>query len=129
MNPIDVSKMMELDFIEKTACEDTMSQEDKRFLKVVGDGVRFENGHYSMPLPFKGDPPLMPNNKFVALRRLINLNKRFKSDERYLELYKDFIDNLVKQGHAEEVTGCFILVNLTNSESFSTVVRRSRNIV
>ena len=103
MSPIDVYKMMELDFSEKFACEDTMSQEDKRFLKIVGEEIRFENGHYSMPLPFKGDPPLLPDNKFVALRRLTNLTKRLKSDERYLQLYKDFIDKLMKNGHAERV--------------------------
>ena len=56
-----------------------------------------------MPLPFRGKPPDLPNNKLVALRRLINLTRKFKTDERYRKLYKEFIDNLVKQGHAEEV--------------------------
>lgn len=103
VNPVDISKMLELDFSENTVFEDTLSQEDKRFLKLVSEGITLDNGHYSMPLPFKGDPPRLPKNKFIALRRLTNLTKKFKTDERYLKLYKEFIENLVRQGHAEKV--------------------------
>ena len=96
--------MLEFDVNENNACDDAMSQEDKRFLKVVGGGIKIENGQYSMPIPFKREPPNLQNNRFVALRRLTNLTKRFKSDARYLRLYKEFMDNLVKQCHAEEVS-------------------------
>ena len=43
INSADVSRMMELDFSENTALDDALSQEDKRFLKVVGNGIKFEN--------------------------------------------------------------------------------------
>lgn len=80
VNPVDVSKMLELDFSENTACEDTctMYQEDKRFLKLINEGIKIDNGPYSMPLPFKRDSPSLPNNKSVAVRSLTNLAKKFK---------------------------------------------------
>lgn len=106
IDPVQISRMLELDFNENTAGDESvMSQEDKRFIKLVGDGIRKDpnNGHYSMPLPFKGEPPQLPDNKFIALKRLQNLTKRFKTDQRYYDMYKDFIANLLKHGHAEVV--------------------------
>ena len=40
-----------------------MSQEDRRFLRLMEKEVKFVDGHYQLPLPLK-DPDLkFPNNK------------------------------------------------------------------
>lgn len=45
-----------------------MSQEDICFIHFLSDKIRQkENGHYEMPLPFKGgSSPSLPNNKRLA---------------------------------------------------------------
>ena len=38
------------------------SQEDKEFLKIIEEGIKFVEGHYIMPLPFRDKDKIMPNN-------------------------------------------------------------------
>ena len=53
------------------------SQHDKKFLKVMEDGIHVaDNGHYEMPLPFKMEEPLMPNNLFQSKQRLQGLKTK-----------------------------------------------------
>ena len=75
--------MLVLDFSERNEPEQALSQEDRRFLKIVTEGIhRREDGHYEMPLPLKDPNVRLPNNKEMALRRLKNLKRRFASDEK-----------------------------------------------
>ncbi|XP_070203690.1 uncharacterized protein [Littorina saxatilis] len=93
-------KMMEQDF----ACpnEQPLSQEDHRFIKILTENTKVnDEGHYELPLPFKQDDPKLPNNRHVALRRLMNLKRRFQKDDHHFLLYKNFVQDMVKQGDAE----------------------------
>ena len=78
INPAAVKKMFEADFSEQNREIRGLSQEDRRFMKIVEDGVgRCNNGHYEMPLPLKEQDPELPNNHELALRRLFQLKKGF----------------------------------------------------
>ena len=84
ISPHAVKKMFEMDFSEKNSSHEALSQEDRKFLAIVEDGIRHcEDGHYEMPLPLRVPAPSLPNNREVALRRLIQLKRRFHSD-RYI---------------------------------------------
>ncbi|XP_078619097.1 uncharacterized protein LOC144886352 [Branchiostoma floridae x Branchiostoma japonicum] len=73
------------DFNETKEDKKEMSVEDQRFMKIVSEGTRKEDGHYQIPLPFKRGPPELPNNKQVALQRANHLKKRMTKDERIPE--------------------------------------------
>ena len=75
INPFQIMKMFEMDFSEKRADRQaTLSQDDLQFLKKMEEGIRqTADGHYEMPLPFRGNTPKLPNNKSLALRRLNKL--------------------------------------------------------
>ena len=46
------------------------------------EGIRqTADGHYEMPLPFRGNTPKLPNNKTLALRRLVKLKTRIENDK------------------------------------------------
>lgn len=68
----DVLKALELDFNERNYEDNYVSQDDVRFIQLLSDNIKQEeDGHYQMPLPFKGDNlPLLPNNKRLATVRL-----------------------------------------------------------
>ena len=52
-------------------------------------GVRQrEDGHYEMPLPFRKESPVMPNNKSIALHRLTKLRTRMETNKRYRDDYE-----------------------------------------
>ena len=80
-----------------------LSQEDKLALDVMNDTSELKNGRYEIALPWKKSSPDMPNNKSIAERRLHLLKKRFDKDQVLWKKYSEFIDNLLKQGHARKV--------------------------
>ena len=96
--------MFEADFSEKDRNSQALSQENRISLALVEQGIRHcEDGHYELPLPLNESSASLPNNQEVALRRLSQLKRRIKSDQKYKEDYTTFMENLIKNGHAERV--------------------------
>ncbi len=81
----------------------TMSQEDRRALKIMEETVRKNNGHYEIALPWKNYPPCLQNNKPVAEHRLKLLKKRLDRDPVALGKYKQFMNDLLQKGYATPV--------------------------
>ncbi len=104
MSPTDCCRLLEQDF-KSTDSESPYSVEDTRFLSIVSKQIRQqEDGHYVLPLPFKGiDRPEFPCNRRVALHRLSKLRDRFIRDPKYYSDYSKVMDKLLSQGHASIV--------------------------
>ena len=80
-----------------------ISQNDLRFLTILEEGLEQSNdGTITLPLPFNNEP-FMPNNKVQAERRLLHLVKRFKNDSALRKEYYSFMDDVIRNGHAELV--------------------------
>ncbi|XP_015776464.1 PREDICTED: uncharacterized protein LOC107354491 [Acropora digitifera] len=104
INPYAVKTMFEADFSERHSITQVLSQEDKKFLAIVKDGIHHrEDGHYEMPLRLKEPTPNLPNNRDVAQRRLNQLKRRFESNKKYKEDYIAFMANMIQNGYAEKV--------------------------
>ena len=56
-----------------------------------------------MPLPLRNKDAELPNNKELALSRLMKLKQRLKSDTQYRKDYVDFMQENIKNGFAEKV--------------------------
>ena len=104
--PDEINRMFELDFSERSRGNSTLSAEDQRFLNLLKQDIRFESGHYTMPLPFRNGPPVLPDNKHLALSRLRSLRRKLLRNETYRLHYETFIGNLIQNGHAEKVPDC-----------------------
>ena len=98
--------MLELDFAEQHTSNVLMSPEDRPFLNLMKEGIHFEDGHYVMPLPFRNGPPVLTDNRTMAMHRLNSLKIKLLRDETYRSHYESFISNLIKNGHAEQVPDC-----------------------
>ncbi|XP_065140047.1 uncharacterized protein [Paramisgurnus dabryanus] len=104
ITPAEVLKVFESDFIERKNEEVSTSQEDLRFLAKLHKGIKqTQDGHYQMPLPFKGERPELPNNKACAEHRLKSLEKRLKREEQYHKDYLAFMKDIIARGDAEKV--------------------------
>ena len=103
INPVDVSRMMELDFVEHKHIGPAVSVDDKRFTDIVSNGIEKVEGKYEMPLPLKDSNLNLPNNKAMALHRLNALKRRLEKDQKYRSHYLTFMDAMLKHGHAERV--------------------------
>ncbi|KAL9976994.1 hypothetical protein ACROYT_G014349 [Oculina patagonica] len=84
INPYQVKEMFEIDFSERNNGGQALSQDDRRFLARVKEGIRhWEDGHYEMPLPLKDPNTKLPNYREMAFHRLKPLKRRFASDAKY----------------------------------------------
>ena len=98
-----VCKILESDFSEKYK-DNVMSQEDIRFLKIMSEEIcQDHEGYYQMPLPFCENNPNLPNNESMAFKRLEHLKRRFQSNKKYYTDYKNFIEDILQHGDAEQV--------------------------
>lgn len=95
--------MFELGFSERLTGTQTLSQEDKTFLKTLEEGIhQRSDGHYEMPRPLRDDMPSLPT-KSLALCRLHKLGQRFEDDMKYKDNYTTFMNEIIAKGYAEEV--------------------------
>lgn len=63
----------------------------------------FEDGHYSIELPFKFETVTMPNNTKQAEQRLISLSRKFENNIEFRASYKAFMDKIICEGSAQQV--------------------------
>ena len=81
-----------------------MSQEDRRFLRLMEKEVKFVDGHYQLPLPLK-DPDLkFPNNRQQVVQRAISLKRKLEKNPKMYEDYKDFMTTIVNKGYARKIS-------------------------
>ena len=96
--------MFTLDFNERRADENPLSFEDRRFLKILREGVhQLEDGHYEMPLPMRSENVELPNSKELAMSRLMKLKRRLTSDDQFRKDYNSFMQDIISSGYAERV--------------------------
>nr|XP_039251003.1 uncharacterized protein LOC120328550 [Styela clava] len=88
IEPHHLQRMPELEFTERENKYSELSIDDSRFLKISSENiVRTNDGHFEMPLPLKSREVSLPNNRSLALRRLLQLKKRLLKDERFKNDY------------------------------------------
>ncbi|XP_055543016.1 uncharacterized protein LOC129728594 [Wyeomyia smithii] len=64
---------------------------------------RTSTGRYMVMLPFREDVSMLQDNRSVALRRFLMLERRFKRDPTLKKLYSEFIDEYEALGHCREI--------------------------
>jgi len=92
------------DFLDSNADSKTATSiEDKRALAAMKESVKVVDGHYQLSLPWREDPPCLPNNRTLAERRLSCFKRRLASDESLLNKYKTTINDYIDKGYAKRV--------------------------
>ncbi|CAB3978894.1 PREDICTED: uncharacterized protein LOC107357656 [Paramuricea clavata] len=84
--------------------EAALSREDRQFLDIAKKGIhKNDSGNWEMPLPFRSEKVMMPNNRKQALNRLNGLLRTFKRKPQMQEDYLKFMSKVIDRGHAEVV--------------------------
>ena len=66
--------------------------------------TKFKNGHWEIPLPFRGDSnPEMENNKAQATKRASWQRKKMLKDSLYHKKYVEFMEDLLVKGYAHKI--------------------------
>ena len=64
------------------------SLEDKKVLQIMEETLKVVDGHFQVALPWRNNPPYLPNNKVVAERRGFLLKKLLLRDDDLLRKYQ-----------------------------------------
>lgn len=81
---IQVRNLWELEVFNNNGSDEAESLEDKRVLALWSTKATRIDGKYQFPMPFRKEPPTLPDNKVLAERRLMALKKRLARDETLL---------------------------------------------
>lgn len=92
------------DFNERSSEDkEELSRDDMKFMEIMTESCKLENGHYTLDLPFKRKDVSLPNNQCVAKQRILGLKRRFGRDERFHKEYTEFLNDVISKGYAEPV--------------------------
>ena len=93
------------DFWEKDAyCKRENSIEDNLFLEKVSSSIQFDDGKYTVSLPFRStEPIILPDNREAAEQRMRCLKRKFERDEKLKSDYISSIEGNLRKGYAEPV--------------------------
>jgi len=78
-----------------------MSIEDEKALKIMQSTAYLDEAkHWNIRLPWRNDPPDLPNNKTLALSRLKYLRKKFDADAAFRDQYTEKMNTYLSSGFA-----------------------------
>ena len=95
-----------------------IANEDRRFLKILDAQTTEVGNQYQTTLPLKNPDVKLPNNRKVAERRLLYLNKRLMKRDKFHKQYTEFMQEILEQGNQnqphrmEEFGVCLISSNI-----------------
>ena len=81
-----------------------LSKDEKRALEILEQTTPKKQGKYEVGILWKDNDLSLPNNRALAIARMINMERKFKRDPKFQEMYTATINNYIKQGHAIKVT-------------------------
>ena len=81
----------------------SLSQNDRKAIKIMEASVKHKDGHYEIALPWKNYPPCLEDNKRLTEHRLSLLKKRLQRDPALLSKYAAFMEDLLSKGYAQHV--------------------------
>ncbi|CAB4032614.1 Hypothetical predicted protein [Paramuricea clavata] len=80
-----------------------MSIEDRKALKMMEESATIVDNNYEVGMLWSQNNPQLPNNRYVALKRLQHLKNRLKKDEVVHQKYREKIEEYVKKGYARKL--------------------------
>ena len=90
--------------IEEPKEMQTVNPEEKLARERVTDSLTFEDGHYSVGMPWKANKGVLPDNFSMALRRLQNTEKRLQKSPEVGQAYSDVLHEYQKKGYIRKVS-------------------------
>ena len=79
------------------------TEEEKVALEKVSSSVRYNNGRYSVAVPWKEQRPQLPNNRQMAESRLLSTERNLKKKEFVGKEYQKTIEMYVEKGYLRKV--------------------------
>ena len=82
---------------------ENMSMEDRRAEDIMNMTTVLKDGHYQIGLPFKHNPPRLPDSLPTAKKQLEYLKLKMERDENFRKKYSGVMEKYREEGAAREV--------------------------
>lgn len=80
----------------------SLSVDDRKFLEIMDTSFEKDrNSHWTAPLPFKEQRPILPNNKVLALKRAHSLDVSLRKNPTKRDHMVTFMNDIIDRGAAE----------------------------
>ncbi|XP_028408647.1 uncharacterized protein LOC114531199 [Dendronephthya gigantea] len=83
---------------------DYYSVEDVKVQAVIEESAILVDGHYQVKLPFRQEPPNLPESHPLAERRLMSLKRKFEKDPEFGVKYTKVLENYESEGSSKPVS-------------------------
>ena len=80
-----------------------MSIQDRLVTERWEKAATYEDGHYTLPIPFRHEEPQLPDNKRMAELRLGSLRRKLEKNPGLGEKYAEGMQDLLEKGYAVKV--------------------------
>ena len=80
-----------------------ISPEEQCALEKVEKSLKYVDGRYQVGIPWKEDNPVLPDNYEMALRRLINTEKRLLKSPEVADVYTNNIRQYLEKGYIRKI--------------------------
>ena len=95
-----LQSMYHHDFPESKGEKKALSNEDKRFVKIMEEEIQQVDGHYQLPLPMRDPERIFPDNRYQALQRLRSIKHKMLKDACFRQQYCEFMSKIISKGYA-----------------------------
>ena len=82
-----------------------VSAEDIKFQRLMDEVCASSDGHYQLPVLLRKSEVDLPNNRWLAERKLQCLKKKLQKHEKFHTDYVASMDNLINKGYASKSIG------------------------
>ena len=104
ITPETLRGFIDSEFSEPPCAKDQkISLEDTQFIRKLDNGVELVDGHYQLPLPFREDKVIMPDNKEHVKRKMSWLKRKLLQNEKLYVDYKTFMNDIISKDYARKV--------------------------
>ena len=77
--------------------------QERLALQTADHSINYENQMYRVGVPWKERQPVLPNNYDMALRRLVNTEKRLKRSPDIADSYSKCIEQYIEKGYVRKI--------------------------
>ena len=129
----DALKALEPDFenVHTESCE-AVSQNDLAFMQIMNDHVyQDSDGFVTMPLPFKPEKPSLCSNRYLALQRFQQLERRLSRNMTFRGHYFSFMKGVFERGKQKgfpKMKGISVMLGICHIMGFTTLRSQTNSV-
>ena len=82
-----------------------LPRNEQKALNILEKTVKRIDSHYSVGLLWKEESPSLPNNRNLALSRLLSLEKKFKNNPKFHAKYQKTVNEYISKGNPSKIVG------------------------